>query len=1422
MYKGRPIEKLSPEEWKQFIDDMLRKEAENKKMQKRIEEERRQLEAAKQLLNMTGDKQSGTSTVIRGTIGTLTEFSMSENWSLWFERFEQYCVTNEVPGEKYVSLFLTSMGKDAYGLLRDLCSPQKPATMRFKELAEIMSNHLQPAPSVIMERYRFKECRQSPEDDVKAYVARLKKVSMFCEFGNGLETNLRDQFVWGISSETTKKRLLGEKELTSQRAIEIALSLESAGRDAARMQGGTTATASALNFMTDKKKGAGKKNKQENKGDVKKCFCCGKSNHQKSECRYKDFKCNACGKVGHLQVVCRNKTSASSSVSAQQQVKPRGGRTTEKHNFVEEEPLGQALDSIFALQSTDVNKACDSLPFRFQVSVENEPLFFEIDTGSPITAISEKVYREKANLYRVKLLENPRVFKTYHEKRLTPLGVLRVQVKHVDKELKLELFVLPGNTETPIMGREWLRPLNIIHVNSTTGEMCINSLKNEDSPSKVLISKFSGVFSDKIGLYTGGKFSLHVKPDTNPVFCKVRAVPFALRSKLEQEIARLEKDKIIEPVKSSEWATPVVPVLKTSGQIRLCGDYKISLNPHLIVDRHPIPRVADLLANLEGGKLFSKLDLAHAYQQIELDEESKNLTTITTHKGLYKYNRLSYGIASAPGLFQREMEKIVNGIPGVKTYFDDVLISEKSREEHDERLFEVLKRFEQKGLTVKPSKCKIAQKCIQFLGYELDEHGLHVAQSKIDAIINMKTPTNIKELQSFLGACNYYSRFIKNYAQIMSPLYKLLKKDVEWQWTTEREKAFEEAKLKLTSHEVLVHYDSDVPIKITCDASPKGLGAVLSHIFPSGKIKHVAFASRVLNSAEKNYSQLDREALALVFGVKAFHQYVYGRPFILETDHKPLTYIFGKKKGIPQMAASRVQRWAVILSGYDFEIRHIKGTENGPADALSRMLIDNFKADPNNAEREDYSFLNFVSEESNLIDVNIIRQETLKDPVLIKVRNFLIEGWPLNVEEKLQPYKNRQLELTLENDCIFWGHRIVIPTTVIESVLGELHSAHMGIVKMKAQARSFVWWPGIDKMIENTAKSCELCLQYGTNPPRSILHTWKWPEAPNERVHVDFCGPIDGHMYLIITDAYSKWIDIREMNNITASSTIKVLKEYISTWGLPIAIVSDNGPTFTATEFQAFLKKNNIKHFNTAPYHPASNGAAENAVKTFKSKFKLLTKEMTRHEALVRYLFVYRSAPHCTTGCSPAELQLGRKLRTRLSAIDASVRENVIKNQEKQKLYFNGNRNMQFNIGDTVMAKDFSFNQWRKAQVIDKLGPVTYNVRADNNKMWKRHVDQIRTCEEKIQLPFPHHCHDNVMPATTSDTVNINSNMENEAQEANATIYKQPAFENNCANVASSIQTARQVDTAAKIVKPAVEELRRSTRVRKAPQRLNI
>ena len=435
----------------------------------------------------------------------------------------------------------------------------------------------------------------------------------------------------------------------------------------------------------------------------------------------------------------------------------------------------------------------------------------------------------------------------------------------------------------------------------------------------------------------GTKVNLHTDSQVNPKFYKARSVPLALKGKVEEELERLQSAGIISPVQFSKWAAPIVPVMKRNGSVRICGDYRLTANRACPVDPYPLPRIEELLANLAGGKCFSKLDMSQAYLQLPLDDESKELVTVNTHKGLFQYNRLPFGVASAPAIFQRSMDSLLQGIEGVSVYIDDILITGSSIEEHLQTLDTVLQRLESAGLRLNRSKCFFLRPRIEYLGYAIDEEGLHPTEEKVKAIKDAPTPKNVAELRSFLGIVNYYSRFLPNLSTRLAPLYKLLHKDVKFSWNAEQDEAFKAAKKALQSDSLLVHYDSTKPLILACDASQYGLGAVLSHSFEDGTERPIAYVSRTLTPAEKNYSQLEKEGLAIIFGVKKFHNYIYGRQFTIESDHQPLSFMFGESKGTSPMASSRIQRWALTLSAYHYTIRYKAGSTLSNVDALSRL-----------------------------------------------------------------------------------------------------------------------------------------------------------------------------------------------------------------------------------------------------------------------------------------------------------------------------------------------------------------------------------------------------------------------------------------------------------------------------------------------------
>ena len=465
---------------------------------------------------------------------------------------------------------------------------------------------------------------------------------------------------------------------------------------------------------------------------------------------------------------------------------------------------------------------------------------------------------------------------------------------------------------------------------------------------KIWIKRYPSVFQDGIGSVNGIKATLHLKPDATSKFMKPRPVAYSLKPKIEAELDKLELQGIVYRVDTSEWATPIVAIPKKDGSVRICGDFKVTLNPVLDVDQYPLPKTEDVFANLAGGEKFTKLDLRQAYLQLHLSDESKPLLTINTHKGLYRYNRMTYGISPAPSIWQRTMDTILQALPGVQCILDDMIITGRNDAEHLQNLERVLQRLQQYGLRVNIDKCYFMKERVTYCGHEIDKSGLWKMKDKVDAVLNAPVPQNVAQLRSLLGLVNYYNRYLPNLATVIKPLHELLEKNRKWVWSDACQLAFENIKKLITSEPVLTHYDPTAPIRLACDASPYGLGAVLSHVTPDGSEKPIAFASRSLSKAERNYAQIDREAVAIFWSVKKFHAYLFGRKFTLLTDHQPLTSIFSPSKSIPVTSAARLQRYALFLSGFNYDIEFKSTKRHCNADAMSRLPFSSLNDEDDN------------------------------------------------------------------------------------------------------------------------------------------------------------------------------------------------------------------------------------------------------------------------------------------------------------------------------------------------------------------------------------------------------------------------------------------------------------------------------------------
>ena len=627
---------------------------------------------------------------------------------------------------------------------------------------------------------------------------------------------------------------------------------------------------------------------------------------------------------------------------------------------------------------------------------------------------------------------------------------------------------------------------------------------------------------------------------------------------------------------------------------------------------------------------------------------------------------------------------------------------------------------------MKREKCQFLRDSVEYLGHLIDADGLHTTDSKLKAINEAPSPTNSQELRAFLGLLNYYGRFIPNRATLSQPLNTLLCKDHHWRWTERCERAFQQLKKTLVSSSFLTHYNPNLPLKLAGDASAYGVGAVISHTMDDGTEQPIAFGSRTLSKSEQNYSQIEKEALSLIYGVRKFHSYLLGRKFTLVTDHKPLTYILGPKRGIPPLSAARLQRWALILAAYNYNIEYRPTGAHANADSLSRLPL---KSERSRVTLDEPAVFNVSQLESLPVTAKQLQAATRTDPTLSKVLRCMREGWPKQSSKELHPYWSRRLELTVEGGCILWGIRAIVPQKLRERLLKELHRDHPGISCMKMVARSYIWWPGLDQAIEDLVKSCVSCQSVKHAPSVAPLQPWIWPNQPWKRVHLDFAGPFQGAMFLLAVDAHSKWPEVHIMKDTTTTKTIDVLRNIFSSYGIPEQLVTDNGPQFISDDFAMFVRMNGIKHIRCAPYHPATNGLVERFVQSLKAALKAsLNSGLPLHRRVLNFLFTYRSTPHTTTGVSPSSLFLHRRIRTRLDLLHPNSESQVLAKQAQQKSQHDRRaQHREFFVGQTVMARNLRPGpDWVPTVVVERLGPLTYLVKTSNKLLWKRHIDLLR------------------------------------------------------------------------------------------------
>ena len=1242
------------------------------------------------------------------------QYRTGEDFERWSKSVERYLVAlNIADTKRKCAVLLHLLGPDIADVYDTLPEPTDPPADAFDCCKEKLTAYLSPSRNVIAERMSFHSMCMQPGEEFDLFLGRLRVQGRRCGFSvTELERELRDRCVAGSSGKLREKLLLkaAEKgdELTLTDIRKTARVYQDVRQLGSMVQGSADAAqVQAINHQTPSKSANGKMMSGDGKpvgGPVSgfrgKCFKCGQVGHMKAQCGSSKSRmtCFQCGRPGHRKRDCGSNKTSERGVE-------RGGQGGGQVRQVADQTQCMLSVEPDGLWNVQARGSVGGAPTA-QLSVNGTAMEFVVDTGSPVTIVSDQTLIPALKLRPCQLTLTSF---TGQQVPLAGEADVNVELRGQQKTLRLVVSRLPPHK--PLMGREWIAPFQIKP--QAQVKMIETSLDQ-------VLERHAEVFREEVGKLSV-RARLQLKPGAQPVYYPARSVPFALRTAVEKELNRWIAEGIAERVDSSHnsgWGTPLVPIPKADG-VRLCADYRLTVNPQIVPQRHPTPTPEEVFAGVQG-KVFARLDLRDAYLQQELEPDSKDITTVTTHIGRLRMNRLPFGISECCGIFQSAIDQILEGIDGCVAYLDDLLVTGEDEADLLMRLDRVLSRLGEHGARLKREKCEFNMREVQYLGWIISADGLKPVPKKVAAVVGMRDPTNVTELRSLLGSVNYYQRLIPNLSAVLAPLYALLKKGAVWRWTASCRSSLNQVKAALTSGRVLMRFDQSLPLKLITDASNVGVGAALVHVLPDGLERPICFASRTLTATEQKYAIVEKEAVGVSFGVRRFSQYLHGKHFQLVTDNRALSHILNPQKELPALSAARMQRYALQLAAFSYEVELRKSENMGLADVLSRL--PQVETGGDSEEEADVYWVRHWEDDGPALSAQEVETATRRDSTLGRVLTYVRSGWPSVTEPEFRAFKQRQEELSTDGDCLMWGGRVVVPEKLRNRVLQELHAGHLGAGKMKQLARRYVWWPGLDSELESLARDCGDCVEKRAAPPKASLHPWEPTKGPWERVHVDFAGPFQGSMFLVVHDSYSKWLEVIPMKATSAERTVQELRTLFARLGLPKQIVSDNGPQFTSGEFAEFMRQNGIRHIRVAPYHPSSNGAAEKAVQTVKNSLKASIQDgQSLATRLARFLMTYRTTPQVATGKSPAELLYGRTLRTRFDLLRPDRTQMVSDYQQRMAETAGGSRRS-FGLGEDVWARSFSGQKWRRGRVAAQTGPVSYEVDV-GDACWSRHAD---------------------------------------------------------------------------------------------------
>ncbi|KAK7111487.1 hypothetical protein V1264_011109 [Littorina saxatilis] len=1235
---------------------------------------------------------------------------VSIRWSKWIVRLENLFVAfNIANDQRKKALLLTYAGNDLNDIVDSF--PAADLTPRdgethFQKLVDRINEHFNPQINREYQVFTFRQLTQT-SDSVDIFYQQLKRHASLCNFAN-IESEIKSQLITGCKVNKVREKGLSNPGITLSDLLQYARTLELTASYSRKMHEDGAVnrlhrSATSSQHQPDRRHHQPRRSQASHRHNqpTEQCKNCGGTwPHEKGQhsCPAFNKQCRSCGKFNHFSSVCRSsprntarsgtggRGSASSSSSSQQprsiKHKPKPVHHVEQHgecdnndaSFIDD---GNDADTEYVFTA---NGNSNQLP-RFKVYLNGQQTTFLADSGATVNLLSRTDY-ESLTPKPPLSPSNVRISAYGNQHSIRAFGQFCAELHTDTASCSATICVVPGN-EKPILSwttSQTLKLLTTVH--------CIEHKTQQEN---------------QLGKLNDRQIKLHIDETVQPVAQHYRRVPFHVRKHVEEQIRKDEELGVIEKATGpTPWVSPivVVPKPKSPGKVRVCVDMR-SANKAIRRERHATPTLDELKTMLAGAKVFSKLDLNQGYNQLELAEESRYITTFSTHLGLYRYRRLFFGVNSASEIFQETIRQVLSGLKGVVNISDDILCYGTSQQDHDNNLRALMQRLREKDLTLNTDKCEYNKKSLEFLGHIFGEDGITPSQDKLKTILELPTPTNASEVRSLLGMMNFCgAHFIPNYATLTHELRLLTKKTTPWSWNEKHDAALRTLKAELSKATTLAYFNPGKPTEIYTDGSPVGISAVLTQ-----DKRIIQFASRALTPTEQRYSQTEREALAITWACEYFHIYLFGATFTVYTDHKPLVSMFNNPRA--QLSA-RVERWVLRTQPYEMTVQYRPGFDN-PADYLSRHPVQQHPSSREEKIAEEY--LHYVVDTSTpkAMTLDTVISETAKDVTLTAVINaILTSDWEAKDDVDTKTFRTLYLcrsELSLSHNAsvLLKGTRIVLPESLHLQAVKVAHTGHQGIVKTVALLREKVWFRGMQETVEKAVKNCLTCQISTPTPAREPLKMSPLPTAPWSELSADFADAPNGNILLVITDEYSRFTVVDILQSTSSRSVIPRLDKIFAEYGIPDVLKTDNGPPFNSHEFATYATHTGFKHRKITPLWPRANGETERFMRTIKKTVKAAhAQQLNWKQEMYKFLLDYRTTPHCTTGVAPATALFGRNIKNRLPQLppqqpaDAKMRQQDAHAKAKMKLYADNKNYVKpsnLQIGDSVLIRDTSIKK---------------------------------------------------------------------------------------------------------------------------------